>query len=134
MPLIARGLDAAAEMESSVEESERAVLRLFVCVVLTHERFNLLGEWSADRRVPLCGENLCSSQRSPVQPDGDVLTGGLGAVLVHLDPKHPSDGLARLGEAITAFCRPTPVDTRPLAHASSVRKRARKHGPHGAVA
>jgi hypothetical protein len=78
MPLISGSPDATTEMESSVEECERLSLRLLVGIVLAHEQFDLLREQSTDRGVALGRENLGASQRSSVQPDGDVLTGCVG--------------------------------------------------------
>jgi len=61
-----------------VKKGERSTLRLLVRVVFADERLDLVGEEATDRRVALGGKDLCSSQRSTIESDGDVLCSGLG--------------------------------------------------------
>ncbi len=80
-------------MESAIEECERAPSRLFVRVVFTHQRLDLLSNQSADGGVSFGGEHLRSSHRSLVESDRDVLTRGLccghvGALLHVLYVQH----------------------------------------------
>jgi hypothetical protein len=44
LPVVARRLDPAAEMEPAIEQRERAPVRQLVGIVLSHQFFNLLGE------------------------------------------------------------------------------------------
>ena len=73
MPLVTGCRDRAAQREAPFEECERAPLGLFIRVILTNERVDLLSEQPADGRVAFGGEHLRLAKRLAIESNGNVL-------------------------------------------------------------
>jgi hypothetical protein len=70
-----RTIDAmtAAKVEALVEQRERLTLCLLVRFIFIHQRLDLRGKKTTDRRVSSRSQDFRLTDRLPVEADGNVL-------------------------------------------------------------